>query len=189
MISVQPEDETVMEFFEASFNILATNTEEYKWMVSTNGGNSWTDLSDIPPYFDVNTHTLTINPASYDMNQYQYACQLNSELCIITSESAILTVDTLTFINSMMQDDGIKIYPVPCRDNLKINNNSFGQIHSFGIYSLKGTNYKTYTLYINTAGEIDLDLSFLPQGFYILRFIGSKDGNQVFGYNKIFKIE
>ncbi len=58
----------------------AQGAEEYIWQLSTDGGNSWTYLSDVIPYYNTHTSSLTISPAVYSMNGYQYSCRLDNEL-------------------------------------------------------------------------------------------------------------
>ena len=61
--------------------------------MSTNGGGTWTNLTNVAPYSGVNGTTLTINPATTGMNGYLYHC-IVSGTCTpsVTSNYATLTV-------------------------------------------------------------------------------------------------
>ncbi|MGN6265109.1 MAG: T9SS type A sorting domain-containing protein [Ginsengibacter sp.] len=66
----------------------------YQWQVSTNGGSSWTSLTNTAPYSAVASSTLGISSVSYLMNGYQYRCNVASGGCMntISSSAATLTV-------------------------------------------------------------------------------------------------
>ena len=77
-----------------TFSVTATGTSPtYAWQVSTNGGGSWAPLTNVSPYSNVTTATMTINPASAGLNGYQYRC-IVSGACppSATSGTALLTV-------------------------------------------------------------------------------------------------
>ena len=90
-----PSSVTVCPNDAASFTESATGTSlTYQWQVSTNGGVSWSSLSNSSPYSGVSTATLGISSATYAMNGYQYRCNVASGGCTntISSASATLTV-------------------------------------------------------------------------------------------------
>ena len=66
----------------------------YQWQVSTNGGSSWTSLTNTAPYSGVTSSTLGISSVTYLMNGYQYRCNVASGGCTntISSSAATLTV-------------------------------------------------------------------------------------------------
>ncbi len=65
----------------------------YQWQVSTNGGGTWTNITNGAPYSGATTTTLTINPVTFAMNQYRYRLVV-SGTCppAANSNGAILTV-------------------------------------------------------------------------------------------------
>lgn len=78
-----------------TFTETATGTTlTYQWQVSTNGGSSWSALTNSSPYSGVTTATLGISSAAYSMNGYQYRCNVASGGCTntISSGAATLTV-------------------------------------------------------------------------------------------------
>ena len=61
----------------ASFGVSSVTgnpTPTYQWQLSTNGGTSFTNLTNVAPYSGVTTATLTITSATLAMNNYQYQC-------------------------------------------------------------------------------------------------------------------
>ncbi len=80
----------------ASTTISATaNVSNYQWQVSTNGGGAWSNLSNGGPYSNVTTGTLTINPASTALNNYQYRVVATNTSCsnTVNSDASVLTVN------------------------------------------------------------------------------------------------
>ncbi len=93
-ITGQPVNKSIYSGGSTTFSVSATGTGlAYVWQVSTNGGLSFTNLSNVVPYSGVNGGTLTINPAALGLNNYQYRC-IVSGTCTpsVTSNSAMLTV-------------------------------------------------------------------------------------------------
>ena len=75
VITVQPVNKTIYATGSASFSVTATGTGlMYRWQVSANGGAAWSNLTNVSPYSGVSTPTLTINPASTELNGYLYHC-------------------------------------------------------------------------------------------------------------------
>lgn len=73
----------------------ATNIK-YQWQVSTNGGTSWTNLTNVTPYSGVLTSTLTITaaPISLNNNRYRAVVTLTNNVCtLLPSNGAILKVN------------------------------------------------------------------------------------------------
>lgn len=74
-----------------NFNVAATgNSNTYQWQVSTNGGTSFTNLTNTPPYSGVNTATLTINPAAPSMAGNLYRCIVTGCNTPVNSQTASL---------------------------------------------------------------------------------------------------
>ncbi len=93
-ITAQPVDVTVCAPAATSFSVTATGTSlTYQWQLSTNGGGSWANLTNVAPYSNVTTATLNISPTAASMNAYQYRCVVNSSCSPLNSVAAILTVN------------------------------------------------------------------------------------------------
>lgn len=99
-----PEAQIVCEATTATFAVKATGTGTllYQWQVSTDGGNSWTNLAPggatdaNGTYSGANSDTLRLSPANtvWSGNRYRVIVDSDSDLCTLTSGSALLTVRT-----------------------------------------------------------------------------------------------
>jgi hypothetical protein len=72
----------------------------YLWQISTDGGTSWTDLTNTSPYSGTTTNTLTITYPLYSLNNAQYRCKVTGSCGAVYSNSAILTVNEATNIST-----------------------------------------------------------------------------------------
>jgi hypothetical protein len=97
-ITAQPQNVRVCADDAAVFtvNAGATTAPTYQWQVSTNGGGSFSNLSDGAPYSGVNSASLTVSPTSSAQDGYLYRCIVGGTCAppTVTSNSAQLTVDT-----------------------------------------------------------------------------------------------
>jgi subtilisin-like proprotein convertase family protein len=96
-VTSNPSNTSVCANTSATFSVTGTGTGiAYQWQESTNAGVTWTNLSNGTPYAGVATATLTINPASAAMNNYQYRCVI-SGICApaANSNAGILTIKAL----------------------------------------------------------------------------------------------
>jgi len=96
IITVQPTANTVCpDYGRASFSVTATGTNiTYKWQVSTDGGISYSDISNGNNYENVNTASVNLKniPASY--NGYLYRCVVTGVVGIpAVSNGVALTVN------------------------------------------------------------------------------------------------
>ncbi len=66
----------------------------YRWQISTDGGTSWSDLSDISPYSNTATNTLTITNPGAGLNNALYHCVVTGSCGAVTSNSATLTINS-----------------------------------------------------------------------------------------------
>ncbi|WP_072764658.1 Ig-like domain-containing protein [Arenibacter nanhaiticus] len=72
VITMQPSDVTVLVGANTSFSMTATSAITYQWQLSTDGGSSFSNLSNGGKYSGSDTPTLQINSVQLDMNDYQY---------------------------------------------------------------------------------------------------------------------
>jgi len=73
-VTTPPSNLTVCANSNATFTAVATGAGiSYQWQVSTNGGGSYTNLTNTAPYSGVTTNTLLITnvPASFNNNRYR----------------------------------------------------------------------------------------------------------------------
>jgi hypothetical protein len=90
----QPAASTVCEGSNASFSVLATGSGalSYQWQVSTNGGSTWSSISNGAGYSGATTAALQISNVPAALNANRYRCVV-SDGSSGTSSSALLTVN------------------------------------------------------------------------------------------------
>jgi hypothetical protein len=191
LIIAQPQNDTVLENYNALFNVEALGSNEYIWQISTDGGNSWTYLNEVIPYYNTHSPSLTINPVVYSMNGYQYSCRLDNEHCTVYSAAATLVVDTLTFIDVNNDYGLLQVYPVPFRDNLGISLPANFHCQLISIYDSRGIQINSFKLSQNLSNnrDVKLNLSWLAAGIYFLKFEGISDGQPAIEMRKILKTD
>ncbi|MEM6318046.1 MAG: hypothetical protein AAF960_10270 [Bacteroidota bacterium] len=112
-ISVDPTNQTICDLGDASFTVTATNetgkgTFSYQWQESTDGGNSFTNISDGGIYAGATTNTLNLTAATDGMNDNQYRVFVSTGACSAdTSVAATLTVEGGISINTQPVDSDI----------------------------------------------------------------------------------
>jgi hypothetical protein len=93
-ITLQPVDRIVRAGQDAQFTVAASGTPApgYQWQVSTNGGSTWSNLTNAPPYSGVMTTTLTVTRATTALNGTRYRAVATNSVSSATSSAALLTV-------------------------------------------------------------------------------------------------
>jgi len=93
-ITANPSNETVTAGNTASFTAAASNATNVQWQVSTNGGLSYTNLTNGNGYSGVNSDTLTVSGTTTSQNGYLYrAVFSNASNLTATTTAAELTVN------------------------------------------------------------------------------------------------
>ena len=75
-----------------SVSITGTPTADYQWQVSTNGGTSYTNLTDNATYSGAYTPILVIHDIQLAYNGYKYKCIISNSCNTLTSNAATLNV-------------------------------------------------------------------------------------------------
>jgi FKBP-type peptidyl-prolyl cis-trans isomerase FkpA len=93
-VTTQPSDRTVKAGQTATFTAAAsgTPTPTVQWQVSSNGGSTWTNLTNAAPYGEVTTTTLTVTPVTTALNGAQYRAAFTNIMSTATTNAATLTV-------------------------------------------------------------------------------------------------
>jgi alpha-tubulin suppressor-like RCC1 family protein len=97
--TTQPTSSTVTVGGNVSFTIAASETPapNDQWQVSTDGGSTWTNLTDTAPYSGTATGTLTITGVTTALNGEQFRCVVSNGVSPdATSLPATLTVFALS---------------------------------------------------------------------------------------------
>ena len=88
VITTQPLPRSACVNDNITFTVVATNALSYQWQLSTNGGATWTNLTNVAPYSNVTTAAMTVNPVTFAMNGYQFRVLVNG-LCRTTTSNAV----------------------------------------------------------------------------------------------------
>ncbi|MBN1952482.1 MAG: hypothetical protein JW801_14870 [Bacteroidales bacterium] len=78
-----------------SVSVMGT-VSSYQWQISTDGGATWSDLSDGGPYSNVTTASLTITNPTGLLDNAQYRCLVTGTCGTVTSNAVTLTVNETT---------------------------------------------------------------------------------------------
>ncbi|PRX53155.1 HYR domain-containing protein [Flagellimonas meridianipacifica] len=95
LINTQPANLTVIAGNNGTFSVTAVNVDTYQWQVSTNGGVSYSDISDGTEYTGTQTATLIVNSPDVDKNGYLFRVVLSNSTSScpdLISNSATLTI-------------------------------------------------------------------------------------------------
>jgi len=95
-ILVQPQDQTDLCPFQwVQYVIVGTNIDSYQWQVSSDSGNTWTDITDdYIQYFGSTDDTLNVFATS-SVNNYFYRCiAYGSSEDSVISDPAVLQLET-----------------------------------------------------------------------------------------------
>jgi hypothetical protein len=154
-------NDTVLSGGVATYTLTDTGgAATYQWQENT--GSGFSNLSNITPYSGVTTKTLTVNPVSAIMNEYQYRCVRNGGSCIDTSNTALLILTTTGIAE--LTKESFTISPNPANNTLNINAQS--RINDVEIFNVIGKRvfYQHYN-----SNKISVDVSSLEQGFYFIK--------------------
>lgn len=112
-INVEPQSQTVFSGNNATFTITATSTEtiNYSWQVSTDGGVNWSTIVNNTTYSGQGTTTLNVASVTTALSGYNYRCILTaSGAPTVVSQVAQLTVATSTIsISSNVQSQNVTV--------------------------------------------------------------------------------
>lgn len=94
-ITVQPSSQTVLVGGQASFAVSATGAPAptYQWKVSTNGGATFTSLTDGSGIAGSTMPTLTLTDIAVGSSGNEYECVITNELLSVTTAPVALTVN------------------------------------------------------------------------------------------------
>ena len=78
-IVTQPEDALVPIGGTAVFTVEAIGDTSFQWQYRENSADFWQNIQELPPYSGTATNTLTIDPATFEMGQFQYRCVVSGD--------------------------------------------------------------------------------------------------------------
>ena len=108
VITGQPVNSTICAGANTLFSVTATGASvTYQWQVSTNGGGSYSNLTNVAPYSNVTTATMNITAATAGMDGYLYRCVISSACSPLNSNGALLTVNSGPAISSQPANSSV----------------------------------------------------------------------------------
>jgi hypothetical protein len=99
-VTANPVNVIVCESSNASFSVSAAGTSpSYQWQVSSNGGATYTNISNSAIYTGTTTATLSLVAVPFTLNGYQYRCIVNglAPCGFVNSAPGILNINPLPF--------------------------------------------------------------------------------------------
>ena len=143
--ATQPASQTVAAGQSAIFSAAATGfpAPTYQWQVSTDGGSTWTNLTDTAPYSGTATATLTVAPAGFGSAQFRV---------VSTNSTGAATGDpvTVTALPSSPGTAGLLWGPGTLLEGLGFRVTSVAV--ASGVTSVKAG--YSHTLYLKTGGTL-----------------------------------
>jgi len=173
-ITLQPLPVTVTEGQAALFEIDLLYSENHQFQWQQNNGIGWNDLFEAPPFEGVHTKKLIIQDVPLEFNNNAFRCLINYDECAATSDTAILTVSSLSVVNMHYRQQLLSVFPNPFSDKLN--------------YALNIPDQQFRLIFVNALGKVVSDhqpegltgsynLENLDPGIYILQLLRN---NQTF---------
>ena len=103
-ITAQPASQAICAGGNATFSITSASATLFKWQESTDGGATYTNISNAGVYSGTTTATLSITGATAFMNNNRYRCIASTQCGSTTSNAGILTVNTAPAITTQPAD-------------------------------------------------------------------------------------
>ncbi len=96
-ITGNPQSQSICLGDTGTFSITTSGAvASYQWQVSTNGGGSWTNITNGGVYSGATTNALTLSGVTLSMNSYQYKCTVTGSCTgAPVSTAAVLTVSNV----------------------------------------------------------------------------------------------
>ncbi len=162
----QPADQlNISESSNANFSVTGNGIISSQWQVSTDGGTTFTDITDDSHYSGTQTTTLNIM-ADMSLNNNYYRCIVSNPQYADTTDSAMLTVDNSggSDIDHSLSADN-NVYPNPTTGIVYLD---FDNISEVTVYDITGRRILNKT---NAKGIEKIDLSSYSKGQYMIRIL------------------
>ncbi len=117
-----PEDQMVPIGGAAVFSVETIGDTSFRWQFRPNPTAFWTYLTESAPYSGTNTNTLTVDPATFELGQYQFRCVVSGECTPHSiSPAATLFVGDQLAASASVSDDEICL-----GESVQLNVEAFG---------------------------------------------------------------
>jgi C1A family cysteine protease len=93
MVTSQPLNKSIVSGSNTSFTFSSTGTNKtYQWQMSTNGGTTWTNVSNNTIFSNVTGVTLSVSGATMALNNRRFRCKITNTCGTVYTNAAKLTV-------------------------------------------------------------------------------------------------
>lgn len=154
-ISTQPVLKTICAAANTTFEVTASNAVSYQWQVSTNGGTTWTAITNAGVYSNATTQTLTITGALTSMNSYRYRCITTNTCGTTNSNNAVLTVNAIPTITSTTPGNRCGTGTVALQAAASAGTLSWFTVATGGTAVGTGTSFTTPSISANTTYYVE----------------------------------
>ncbi|MFN5422434.1 MAG: Ig-like domain-containing protein, partial [bacterium] len=178
-ITVQPTDQSVATGATATFTAVVTpgsGITTYQWQLSTDGGTTWKNVTNVGVYTGATTATLTITDVTSAMNEYRYKLAITQSdyVCgnLTTNAARLILANNVSIIN----DNVSTPEDTPATGNVLNNDSGSGSpaaaltVTTFTIAGVSGTFTAGQTATIPGVGTIvvnaDGSYTFTPVANY-----------------------
>ncbi|MBN8674001.1 MAG: T9SS type A sorting domain-containing protein [Chitinophagales bacterium] len=103
-ITTQPSNSAICVTGNTSFSIAAATATAFQWQISTDGGATYSNVTNAGVYSGATTNTLTITGATIGLNNNRYRCIASTQCGSSTSNAGILTVNAAPAVTGQPQD-------------------------------------------------------------------------------------
>lgn len=173
LISSQPKNDTVTVGGTATFTAQSsTSGVSYQWMISTDGGNSYTNISS-----GGSSQTLSISNVTNTLNNYMYKVKISTACGSVTSLAVVLIVSSAPPISADTLQGNIMLRPNPVSQNshfsIVLYNSSNSTTRNVSVFESNGSRVfnSNYTLH-GAYNELVVNTAKLSAGLY---FVAIKD--------------
>lgn len=132
-IATQPTNASICPSTNTTFTASTTGGTSYQWQVSTNGGSTWTNVTNVAPYSGATTQTLTMTNVASSYNTYKYKLKVTNSCGDTYSNAVTLTVTSAVSISTQ------PISTTTCKTDTKT-------------FNVVATNATTYQWQVSTNG-------------------------------------
>lgn len=103
-ITTQPSNSTICVTNNTSFSIASATATAFQWQISTDGGATYSNVTNAGVYSGATTNTLSITGATIGLNNNWYRCIASTQCGSSTSNAGILTVNAAPAVTAQPQD-------------------------------------------------------------------------------------
>lgn len=151
-ITTQPEADQACVGDDIEFSVIATSATPitYQWQISTNGGTTWTNLTNGSDYSGVTTAVLHLPQPGISLSSDLFRCVLTNIDGVTNSNSALLTVTNCSVSGTVQYNNAGHD---PLAGMTVIIDNKSAVTDATGAYTVTGVSSKTHLVTLDANGK------------------------------------